>query len=127
MPSYRTKKALSSVENYGRVEGNYAQLTPIVLKDAQQMGQFKGIKWSDIKSNPKLYDKLVDWYWKRVEDFGVKGFKDKVIWWRAPALYKKTGGDVNKIKDKRLRNIFKNRLKNYRDVGYTGEALNDKK
>jgi len=126
MPSYRQKKALASVEFFGKTEGNYAQLTPIVLKDAQQRGQFKGVTWSKVKSNPNLYDKLVDWYWKRLDDFGIKKFKDKVIWWRAPALYKRTGGNIEKLEGK-LKNVFKNRLKNYRDVGAVAEVLNDKK
>ena len=97
-----------------------------MLKDAQQRGHFKGVTWKQVQSDPTTYDRLVDWYWKRLEDFGIKGFKDKVIWWRAPSLYKRTWGDVEKLKGK-LKNVFKNRLKNYRDVGAVAEVLNDKK
>lgn len=104
---------VAAVENYGSMEGNWAQLTPIALRDLQQLGLFKNITLDQVKGNPKLYQSVVDAYWKRMEDFGIPDDDyTKAIWWRAPGLYKRYGGDVSKIKDKTLRNVMENRVKN---------------
>lgn len=108
------KPALASVEQSGNTEGHYAQLTPIVLKDLQMLGKFKGITFDQVLSDPKLYDDVVLAYWDRLADFGIPDdLKTRVLYWYKPSLYKKTGGDINKVADPRDRNIFQNRLKNY--------------
>ena len=108
---------LAAVENSGKLEGNYpkdyAQLTGVVLKDLQQIkGLFKGKTMAEVRSNPSLYNSVVDAYWKRMEDFGIINPVAKAVFWRSPAHYKQTGGDVTKIADPYLRNVYENRLKN---------------
>lgn len=104
---------IASVENYGNIEGNYAQLEPIVLRDLQQSkGLFKNVTFSQVMTDPILYRQVVDAYWNRMEDFGVKDPVEKAIWWLMPGRYKSTGGDINKLQDPRHRNIMANRIKN---------------
>ena len=107
------KSMIASVENYGNLKGDWAQLTGVVLKDLQRRGQFKDISLAEVKSDPKLYEKVTNAYLKRIEDFGIPDDPVvKTIWWRAPALYKKYNGDVDMIEDKNLKNVMQNRIKN---------------
>lgn len=109
----RIKRLIASVETSGDTKGDYAQLTPIVLRDLQQLGMFKDITMDEVKKDPALYDKVVEAYWRRMEDFGVPSSDlEKTIWLRAPGLYRKYGGDVRTIKDPYLRNVMMNRVKN---------------
>ena len=114
MPTDEIKKSYASVENYGDITGNYAQLTPIALEDLKLFrGVDKKVSFEQVMNDPALYDQMVDLYYDRMGDFGVPDdLYTRVIWWRAPTLYKKTGGDISKIEDPKLRNIMENRVKN---------------
>ena len=100
----KAKKLIAVVENYGNVEGDYAQLTPIVLKDLQKnKGMFKGKTLPEVKADPKLYDQVVEAYWNRMDDFGLsQNPVIKALWWYAPTDYKRTEGLIHKLNpDKR--------------------------
>lgn len=108
------KEILASMEQFENIEGNYAQLEPIVLKDLQKnKGMFKGITIEQVKASTKLYDRVVDAYSKRMEDFGIPDDPlIKGLWWLMPTRFKETGGNILKLKDAKHRNIMSNRVKN---------------
>jgi len=105
------KKYIAILENYGRMTGDYAQLEPVVLRDLQQnKGLFKDVKWSDVKPGTKLYDDVVDAYWERMGDFGIPDDDfTRAVWWLTPGRYSRTGGNVEKIESKRVREIMRGR------------------
>lgn len=116
MADIRRKHLLASVEQSGDTTGDYAQLTSVVLKDLQQnKGLFKNVKSiKEVKSNPELYDQVVEAYWNRMDDFGINNNIGKTLWWRAPGEFLRTQGDISKIKDPRLKNVMSNRVTNLR-------------
>ena len=109
----KMKKMLAVVENYGKVEGDYAQLEPIVLKDLQQnKGMFKDKTFEQVKADPALYDEVVGAYLERIEDFGIPNVPTtKAMWWLMPGRYRQTKGDITKV-PKPFRNVMSNRAVN---------------
>lgn len=116
MPSDLVRAKLAAVEQSGNLAGDYAQLEPIVLRDLQNVkGMFKGVAFEDVMKDPVLYDQVVDAYYNRIEDFGIKDENEKVLWWLMPTRYKKMDGDIAKLPNARLKNIMENRVKNLGD------------
>lgn len=112
------KQKLGSVENFDKSEGNYAHITPVVIKDLQQNGLlFKGYTFKQVMDDPKLYDKAVKKYWEFIGDDknSRPGIPEdqKYLWWRRPYDYKKYKGDVNKMPAGPARQQMVNRIKNY--------------
>lgn len=112
------KANISKAENFGKETGDYAQIEDVVLEDLKKFkGLDKNITLKQVKSDPKLYDKVVNMYWDRLDDFGIPD-KDKALWWLMPGRYKKSGGNIENItgptpeKTKEFKNIMRNRVKN---------------
>lgn len=108
------KKQLGAVENFNKTTGNYAHITPVVVRDLIQHGMlFKGYTFNQAMKDPKLYDNVVQKYWKLIGDkYGVPE-SQKYLWWRRPLDYKRTGGDINQLKHPQDRNQMFNRVKNH--------------
>lgn len=110
-----TKQNISDVENFGKTKGNWAHLTPVVYADLRKNKMIdNSISMAKANKDPAMYEHVVSQYLKRMDSFGVPE-SEKWLWWRAPAEYKKTGGDVNKIADPKLRRDMQNRVKNEND------------
>ena len=108
----KIKEQISKVENYGKQEGDWAQLEQVVIDDLQEQGILeKDITLEQVKKDPELYDRVVALYLKRMDDFGIPD-DEKALWWLMPGRYKRTGGDVDKLKNPKHRNIMNNRIKN---------------
>ena len=109
------KEYLAAVENYGKVEGNYAQFEESTFNDLVERGKLpKNWVWGEVKANPAKYDAVVDVYWNDLTDtFGIPDDPyTKAVWWLMPGRYKKTGGDISKLENSKHRNIMGNRVVN---------------
>lgn len=106
---------LAAVEQSEDVSGDYAQFEEATFDDLVARRKLReGLDWKQVKSNPLLYDSVVDTYWEDLTNtFGIPDdAATKAIWWLMPGRYKKTGGDISKIENEGLRNIMMNRVKN---------------
>ena len=109
------KEYLASVEQYGDIEGNYAQFEESTFEDLKKRKKLPAnMVWGEVINNPAKYDMAVDTYWNDLTNtFGIPDDAyTKAMWWLMPGRYGKTGGDIEKIESDKLKNIMRNRKKN---------------
>lgn len=114
VPNDDVKRQLAEVENFGKTTGNYAHITPIVLKDLQQRSGFnKNVTFQQAMKDPKTYDSVVKGYWDLIGNkYGIPE-NQKYLWWRRPADYKKYGGNINNMPESNDKSVMQSRLRNH--------------
>lgn len=115
----QNRQMLAAMEHGGKTVGNWAQMTPIAIKDLRQQGYFANYTDEEILANPKLYEAAVAAYWDKGRPVSSVPESQRGLWWLNPNQYRKTDGDIDKVKafspyntDAQAQNVFRNRLKN---------------
>ena len=109
------RQYIAAVENYNKVEGDYAQLEQSTFDDMKRRRLLPdNMTWEQVKSDPAKYDYAVDVYWDDLTNtFGIPATDEysKAVWWLMPGRYKKTGGDIEKL-DEKWKPVMRSRVKN---------------
>lgn len=94
-----TKGLFASMENSGKMEGDYLQLEKFTFNDLRNRGLFPAdITWEKIHRYPNLYDTVANAYLQDLmQTYKIPTIEEAALWSYRPAYYQQYGGKIENI------------------------------